>query len=363
MPLKIPKLWRFLELTKDDPQGLHDLDVSLDSVYQELYRELEVADSQMATNIAAIAANAANIATNVTNIGTNVTNIGTNVSAIAALGLRIDDLESQAGLNIDTYGAVGDDSTDNLTAVQDAIDALPANGGDVAVPEGIYRVSNSLTLGPNDRLVGMGDEASILKFTHTTTDGINLPNTNLGWGIRDLKILSTRVTRAGSAIDGSAGASYGRLKNVKVQGYWDKGLGLNNCVGNKFDGLEIGEAGGPAAKDKTYGINLWGTSHFNKFTNCVVRNTNSHCVFITQGDANTFINCEVGYTSKVSVIYGYVMQANAHRNKIIHSWAEDLDVGWVVDAGGTDNVITYVYTADCTTDYIDNGTDTKILVY
>ncbi len=52
-------------------------------------------------------------------------------------------------LNVLDFGAVGDDSTDDTTALQDAIDAAAAAGEKLIVPAGIYRISSSLTI-PRD---------------------------------------------------------------------------------------------------------------------------------------------------------------------------------------------------------------------
>ena len=49
--------------------------------------------------------------------------------------------------NVLRYGAVGDDSTDSTTAIQNAIDVMEQKGGgDVVVPAGTYIVSDTLTV-------------------------------------------------------------------------------------------------------------------------------------------------------------------------------------------------------------------------
>ena len=93
MPLKIPKLWSFFQPEREDPKALHDLNLSLDKVYQELYKELEIIDAQQTIDTAAIATNVADIATNVTNITNNDTDIATNVTDITNLDTRITTLE------------------------------------------------------------------------------------------------------------------------------------------------------------------------------------------------------------------------------------------------------------------------------
>jgi hypothetical protein len=56
---------------------------------------------------------------------------------------------------VDWYGAVGDDSTDNLTAINNAIASL-SNGGQVEFYSGVYQVSDQLTLISDITLVNSG---------------------------------------------------------------------------------------------------------------------------------------------------------------------------------------------------------------
>jgi hypothetical protein len=47
-------------------------------------------------------------------------------------------------LNVKDYGAVGDGTTDDTTAITNAINALPAGGGTVFFPPGVYKVTATL---------------------------------------------------------------------------------------------------------------------------------------------------------------------------------------------------------------------------
>jgi hypothetical protein len=58
-------------------------------------------------------------------------------------------------LNVRKFGAAGNDLHDDATAIQAAIDALPADGGIVFFPTGNYRVGSTLRLKtPQTRLIG-----------------------------------------------------------------------------------------------------------------------------------------------------------------------------------------------------------------
>ncbi|MDQ6834137.1 MAG: glycoside hydrolase family 55 protein, partial [Chloroflexota bacterium] len=74
---------------------------------------------------------------------------------------------TQIILNVKQYGAAGNGTTDDTTAIQAAIDAVPASGGTVFFPPGTYIVAPKKTVGivikSSLRLAGAGT-ASILKI-------------------------------------------------------------------------------------------------------------------------------------------------------------------------------------------------------
>ena len=72
-------------------------------------------------------------------------------------GLTTDDInDSYVPGNVLRYGAVGDGVTDDTTAIQDAIDVMTVNGGEVLIPQGAYITTGYLKLKDNVYLVGKG---------------------------------------------------------------------------------------------------------------------------------------------------------------------------------------------------------------
>lgn len=53
-------------------------------------------------------------------------------------------------VNVKWFGAAGDGMTDDTAAIQAAIDALPATGGEVILPGGHYAISRTLRIGDGD---------------------------------------------------------------------------------------------------------------------------------------------------------------------------------------------------------------------
>ena len=109
--------------------------------------------------------------------------------------------------NVKDFGALGDNSNDDKTAIQNAINSLGTTGGTVYLPPGIYRVSAALQINStvkNIRLVGAnghfpltGDNGggSIIRSTSTTNNVIEV-NNSISVYIGHLGIDST-VTKTG----------------------------------------------------------------------------------------------------------------------------------------------------------------------
>ena len=75
-------------------------------------------------------------------VGTTLTITGTSTAATTTSAIL--DTHGQV-CNVQAYGAVGNDSTDNYTAIMNAIHSCPA-GGVVYFPPGIYRISQTIVL-------------------------------------------------------------------------------------------------------------------------------------------------------------------------------------------------------------------------
>lgn len=72
-------------------------------------------------------------------------------------------------INVEDYGAVHDDSTDDTDAIQDAIDAGVSNGGTVWLPAGTYRITGSLVMKTGIEIRGSGVGKTIIKPYHAQT--------------------------------------------------------------------------------------------------------------------------------------------------------------------------------------------------
>jgi len=133
------------------------------------------------------------------------------------------------------YGATGDGSTDDTSAVQSAIDAAEANsGGIVYFPPGSYAVTG-LSIGA-DYVELQGDGASsIIKMTSATGDTVDIDNaaTRDFIAIRKLRFAPSVTRSSGAEIDAD------NFAIITLEDLWFTGGGgkINSCI-------DLGRTGG-----------------------------------------------------------------------------------------------------------------------
>lgn len=170
--------------------------------------------------------------------------------------------------NVKDYGAVGDGTTDDTSAIQSAINAAnTAGGGTVLFPAGTYLISSALTIYSKIDFVGMGRLVSTIHQSSTTVDGLkgvdidsftmrNMglqgPGSGTGHGI-----IITRSTRANSyRID---------VDTAYIRSFGGDGINISNAIVSTFSNV-ISETNGG------YGFNLYGVSGGAAGTSCLFSN-------------------------------------------------------------------------------------------
>lgn len=158
------------------------------------------------------------------------------------------------------FGAVGDGTTDDTTAVQNALNS----GGGIYFPKGTYRITSTLTNSNAYKIIGDGQQSRIMFDANSNNqDFIVLEinerhNNNKKWMFNDIsltcKAVTGRIHRSGLRIsyNGPAtvigGTNYLELTNVHIvsemttdatQAYFLRGLWAENCGGIVAQNLNI----------------------------------------------------------------------------------------------------------------------------
>lgn len=166
------------------------------------------------------------------------------------------------------YGAAGNGTTDDTTAVQNAANAVAAaGGGTLFLPPGNFKLSSALSLtGANTvSLLGVGPGISILTQSSTSANGITYNPTSLtAAAMQNLSVVGPGSgTGIGILMEANGGAGSAvscNLENVTVSGFGSHNLELVGGVGCSLDTVNSASSGG-------------------------------HCFFLSGGTGNVLENC------------------------------------------------------------------------
>jgi hypothetical protein len=135
------------------------------------------------------------------------------------------------------YGAAGNGSTDDTTAVQDLISAVGADGGVAFFPPGNYKISSAITLSSYVTMLGCGSGVSVITQATTTANG--LTGTDLtNFTIRGMSI---NGPASGSGVGVDLGLSvnsdttYLDLTDIRVASFGSHGLEIQSPVTATFN--------------------------------------------------------------------------------------------------------------------------------
>lgn len=136
-------------------------------------------------------------------------------------------------LNVKVYGATGNGTTDDTSAIQATINALPSGGGIVYLPRGTYRITSALTIVSDVFLRGAGANATIIKQTSTTAHGI-YALTARRMSFEDLQLLGPgKGTGTGTGIyldTGGSAVAQCQFNNVFIQQFGVDGMYISTPI-------------------------------------------------------------------------------------------------------------------------------------
>ena len=132
----------------------------------------------------------------------------------------------QESVSVKDFGAVGDGSTDNTVAIQNAINYVSSVGGTLTFPTGVFLCSSTLIFKNNVNYIGSGIDlagikGTVIKYTGAS-DAIQINNpinssTSANIYISDIHVYCTTQT-AGKASIADVGSSYLTIERVATYG-------------------------------------------------------------------------------------------------------------------------------------------------
>ena len=135
----------------------------------------------------------------------------------AQLAQTAQDLE-QRGVNIEQFGAKGDNSTTNTQAIQSAVDFLNGlGGGTLDVPDGIFLIDGLINIPSNIQITGITRAKSKIKTTNQNAHIFRINDNAVNIRIYDLSFEGTGIVSA------SGTPSYG------VYGRGTTGVTIERC--------------------------------------------------------------------------------------------------------------------------------------
>lgn len=166
-------------------------------------------------------------------------------------------------VNVKTYGATGDGTTDDTEAIQNAIDAVASGGGVVYLPEGTYKLSSALTVNSDLHLRGAGDACTILVQSATDENGLTGVDVSR-LAVTNLKLLGPASgTGIGISLSRSTNdaITYSTFADLYVASFGGDGINISNPIVSTFSRVICETNGG-------HGFNLHGVEGGAAGTSC-----------------------------------------------------------------------------------------------
>lgn len=214
-----------------------------------------------------------------------------------------------------TYGALGDGTTSDQTAIQAAITAVTATGGIVYFPRssGKYIITTALTVPANVWLVGAGKTASVIKSTNSAASNILAVSGDRA-GVSNLGLEG--VAGGGDGISIAANVGYFNAEHVRIVSAQRGVVFLN---GNYLATLKQVEA----VTCRSYGfyaVSAATVHNLLRFEECFANTCSdtgyfiNNCTAFSMNDCASDTNTNYGYN--FSAAYGTLTSCDAEVNTL-----------------------------------------------
>jgi parallel beta-helix repeat protein len=185
--------------------------------------------------------------------------------------------------------------------IQEAIDSLPAEGGVVSLPAGVYDVHEKIRLPSQVELRGEGIDRTILVLADGVRDHLisnaDLVEGNAGIVIRDLQLQGNQDGQRRWSADGRLAGGRGEV--------WSFGVRLVNVTDSLIKNVEASDF----AKDGFYlGYSRYSGTYRTKIVGCRARDNGRNGISLTHGSFNLIQGCEIHNNNRKERVGGIQLE-------------------------------------------------------
>jgi hypothetical protein len=196
-------------------------------------------------------------------------------------------------LQAEDFGCVGDDSTNNTSAITAAVAAFGSRGGVLEFGVGIYRLT-AVTVNKPIIFQGQGHEATVLKSTTLTGDVLTMSSP--GACAKDIRFDATGNRTSGAYIAASTvyQTHFERLYFTKYY----RGITFDGCVSCSISKSDFRDGTPEATSSGSAGIVLLGTQCVDNRIDCVTMDAAAgsqpgHGIWLLNSDACQISNTDI----------------------------------------------------------------------
>lgn len=255
---------------------------------------------------------------------------------------------------VNDYGAVADHSTDNSSAIQDALDDIEAAGGGILyMPAGRFDYGTRLDL-PTVPFIMLGAGPSIdtppdVTGTHLYyTGGAGAAMRRMDYATssawRDGRMQGFTLTNDGTGTVGIDAKGWQRwvLEQVRINGFSGSG-----GIGLKLDGSYSGAIGCwwntvsncDISDNETNvvltGVNGAGQANGNRIVNCRIQEFTIYGVNVIEGNSVTIDGNDISST----LTHTAAVRLNDHACTVTNNLFDPADIGVVIDGGNNQYIV------------------------
>lgn len=247
----------------------------------------------------------------------------TSAGLLAVEGNNIHSRGTVGFVSVKEYGATGDGSTDDTSAINTAAAAAAAAGKALYVPSGTYIVNAPIVMWNDGVIFGDGPKQSILKAKASTNVGAIISGSSYdGFQIRGIQLNGNDTNSATTSGFYCAGSNKFHVDNLYIYDCSNYGMDIDGPDSSYTFGMEASITNCCIEKVGYHGINFIGP-HDSYFSNIIIidasqdSNAGFSGLYVGASTNGRFVNVHCWHRSGVTNRVAYAVDCNGSGNEFI----------------------------------------------